>query len=320
MRSSPAAGSVFEAQNFWFGHFTVGNSRNASILIDTGSSDLIFNPGSRYYKPGPHSKNLHHTFSIQYETTKPDGSGYEKLSGNVFEDSVTLVGTDLTTPQQQLGVVTQYQPSNALPFPEDGLMGLAGQESSLGDSVTSWWNKLCASSLIQECRFGLALGADGTGSQYYGGVEYSEFEGDLTGPVGFSVGLNDVLITLDSGTATIIAPFDDAQQFFDASGMEGIEEPNADGVTVLKGYYSCQNPPQLGFKFPSASNETESQPGKVFDIVPHGLELNSTGSRCQSTIVGMRDIPFWLVGQAFMEGKYVDHNTDDSTLGFAVLK
>jgi hypothetical protein len=35
---------------FWFGNFTVGDSQNLDLLVDTGSSDLIVNPGE-YAKP-----------------------------------------------------------------------------------------------------------------------------------------------------------------------------------------------------------------------------------------------------------------------------
>lgn len=60
-------------QSFWFGSFDVGNSKNLTLLIDTGSSDVIVNPG--LYKAGPHSVDTHSTFTITYGTTESDGSG-----------------------------------------------------------------------------------------------------------------------------------------------------------------------------------------------------------------------------------------------------
>lgn len=111
---------------------------------------------------------------------------------------------------------------------------------------------------------------------------------------------------ISSSTNKSLSPIDHAQEMFDASGMEVVQTLNSDNNTVLYGYYDCAKPPHLGFQFPSCSNRTEaqdqnsdiiSQEGKIFDVAPHGLELNSTGTRCQSTIVGVKGMTVWLVGQ-----------------------
>jgi pepsin A len=60
-------------QSFWFGSFDVGDSKNLTLLIDTGSSDVIVNPG--LYKRGPQSVDTHSTFTNTYGTTESDGSG-----------------------------------------------------------------------------------------------------------------------------------------------------------------------------------------------------------------------------------------------------
>jgi pepsin A len=57
---------------FRFGSFDVGNSKNLTLLIDTGSSDVIVNPG--LYKGGPHSVDTNSTFTNTYGTTESDGS------------------------------------------------------------------------------------------------------------------------------------------------------------------------------------------------------------------------------------------------------
>ena len=64
---------LFAEQGFWFSHFTVGASPDLQILIDTGSSDAILNPG--VYKPSSGSTDTHRPFHISYATTNPDGSG-----------------------------------------------------------------------------------------------------------------------------------------------------------------------------------------------------------------------------------------------------
>ncbi|KAJ5900940.1 acid protease [Penicillium subrubescens] len=70
-----------EANNVWFGSFDVGNSKNLTLLIDTGSSDVIVSPG--LYKGGPHSVDTSSTFANTYGTTESDGSEPEQ-SGAVY--------------------------------------------------------------------------------------------------------------------------------------------------------------------------------------------------------------------------------------------
>lgn len=98
---------------------------------------------------------------------------------------------------------------------------------------------------------------------------------------------------------------DQVQTLFNASGVESVYE-KVDNVTVLSGYYPCDAPPQLGFQFPSFSNRTAasqnysspvSHTGKVFNILPEGLQFNATGNRCRSVIQGYEGYPNWLAGQ-----------------------
>lgn len=44
-RQSGAFGSSLGKSLYWFGNFTVGDSGSLKLLLDTGSSDLIINPG-----------------------------------------------------------------------------------------------------------------------------------------------------------------------------------------------------------------------------------------------------------------------------------
>ena len=48
----------------WFGNFSIGNSGPLSLLIDTGSSNIVLNPGR--YKPGADSQNLGTNFTKIY--------------------------------------------------------------------------------------------------------------------------------------------------------------------------------------------------------------------------------------------------------------
>ena len=126
----------------------------------------------------------------------------------------------MTVSAQPLGSTTRWSPTTKPAFPVgDGLIGF-GDGSTLGSGVQGWFSNLCSAQQVDECRFGLAFGTDGTGTQYYGGVETSvqdklvtvpidglwSFSGDLVvgGASGAKVVQSDVSIQLDSGTGTIL--------------------------------------------------------------------------------------------------------------------
>jgi len=64
---------VMSDEGFWFADFTVGSSRNLSLLVDTGSADVGLNTGN--YKPSSHSINLNMIGQDSYGTTQSNGCG-----------------------------------------------------------------------------------------------------------------------------------------------------------------------------------------------------------------------------------------------------
>lgn len=47
---------------------------------------------------------------------------------------------------------------------------------------------------------------------------------------------------------------------------------------------------------------------------------DATGSNCKGVLQGTDAFgDQWVVGQAFFQGRYIDHNVDDQTMGFANL-
>ncbi|KAF3056820.1 aspartic peptidase domain-containing protein [Trichoderma sp. SZMC 28012] len=301
-------------QGFWFSNFTIGGSSNLEILIDTGSADAILNPG--IYKPGSSSVNTKKTFRISYATTNPDGSGTLSASGQVYRDVITQHGANLTVPQQYLGAITS--PKSPPTFPHDGLIGYAGIDSSaLGQ--TPFFQSLCDQGTLSSCRFGLALNADETGTLYYGSVATDTFSGSLTsvsasdewivtGDVtvnGATVQRSASIIT-DSGTTVIFGPTSQVKTLFQKAGIQAVT--NSNGIT---GYYACDAPPTIGLAFG----------GNNFNILPEALAFSQNGNNCTASIHGTSEFGSqWLVGQAFFQGKYIDHNVDDGTMGFANLQ
>lgn len=60
-------------EGFWFANFTVGTSKDLSLLVDTGSADVGLNTGN--YKPSSHSINLNMIGQESYGTTQSNGCG-----------------------------------------------------------------------------------------------------------------------------------------------------------------------------------------------------------------------------------------------------
>lgn len=112
-------------------------------------------------------------------------------------------------------------------------------------------------------------------------------------------------IITDSGTTIIFGPTQQVRSVFNIAGIEYSEDSK--GIT---GYYNCSSPPEIGFVFG----------GKTFNILASALAFKMDGDSCTASIHGTYDFGnSWLVGQAFFRGKYIDHNIDYGTIGFAEL-
>lgn len=102
------------------------------------------------------------------------------------------------------------------PIPDDGVVGLSSQISQF-PNTTSFFQTLCNQQIVSQCRFGLALTSNGSGTQVLGDLDPSLYSGNLTvAPIIYQwfltgdLAINgkiiaqDLLIEMDSGTATII--------------------------------------------------------------------------------------------------------------------
>jgi hypothetical protein len=100
-------------------------------------------------------------------------------------------------------------------FPHDGLVGFGGtfaNETQLGG--VPFFQTLCNQGVVDQCRYGIAFGTNGTGVQVLGGVDKHLVEGDFVDvdasdtPTGSVVAggkkvLTDQLLVFDSGTANV---------------------------------------------------------------------------------------------------------------------
>jgi len=264
-----------------------------------------------------------------------------KLSGPEYKDIVTLDGSTLTVKSQTLGSATS--PASPPSFPHDGLMGFAGTDDSVL-STNNWFNNLCAQGTLTACRFGLAFETDNTGVQYFGEVDTTRFSGalsvapitdewELLGDITANgkVIIKDANIITDSGTTVIFGPLDQVKTLFAAVGITAVTVAGTGGnPTTINGYYPCAKPPALGYGFPSVSQAAAAAKSKtssvshtstIFNILASELAENSTASgNCTAVIHGTDAFgEDWLVGQAFFQGRYIDHNVANQTMGFANL-
>ncbi|ATY59898.1 aspartyl protease [Cordyceps militaris] len=310
-------GTLVNEQGFWFSHFSVGASRNLEMLINTGSSDAILNPG--VYDPSSASRDQKRDFHISYATAKPDGSGKLSASGKVYLDVVTQLGANLTVLQQGIGLIDK--PKKTPTFPHDGIIGFAGERgASLREKP--FILSLCATHALSACRFGLSLRTNGTGQLHYGTVATDEFAGALTtvktargrlwsvkGDV--TVNRDRIYIGLplvtDSGTTAIFGPSSLVRKVFQAARIKEVKTENG-----YEGRFNCSDAPTIGFRIGR----------KIFNIDPKALAFKKDGDNCTASLFGMHKKfgDRWILGQAFFQGRYIDHNAENKTMGFANLK
>ncbi|KFY74230.1 hypothetical protein V499_05728 [Pseudogymnoascus sp. VKM F-103] len=323
---------------FWYADFTVGGASNLSLLIDTGSGDIVVNPG--IYIPGKTSENLNITFENTYGTTSKDGTGSATIVGDLYSDKVIFGGLAAT---HIVGAA-----NGTSPLQKSGIAGFSGQRFNqfpASSNATPFFQSLCDQKKVSECRFGLALSDDGTGIQILGELDTSLYTGDLVvAPiienwvllgdlvVGGEVQERDMLIELDSGTATIVGPIVTVSAIFNATGIQGVLRSTSEG-DLLTGYFPCDKPPTVGFNFPPKTNASLagkdslsaiSMRSSTFNIPLNAWAAVDNGNNnCTAVLSGQNyeaHPGLWVIGQPFFQGLYIDHNLENGTVGFAKLK
>ncbi|OBT61338.1 hypothetical protein VE03_09531 [Pseudogymnoascus sp. 23342-1-I1] len=327
---------------FWYADFTVGGASNLSLLIDTGSGDIVVNPG--IYVPGKISENLNITFENTYGTTSKDGTGSatepRKIVGDLYSDEVSFGSLTAT---QIVGSA-----NGTSPLENSGIAGFSGQlfnQFPASSNATPFFQSLCNQNKVSECRFGLALTDDGTGTQILGQLDTSLYIGDLVvAPiienwvlpgdlvVGGELQERDLLIELDSGTATIVGPILAVSAIFNATGIQSVLRSTIEG-DLLTGYFPCDKPPTVGFNFPSETNvslaakdssSTISKKSSTFNIPLNAWAAVDNGNNNCTAVLSGQDYKaypgLWVIGQPFFQGLYIDHNLENGTVGFAPLK
>ncbi|OBT86051.1 hypothetical protein VE02_05528 [Pseudogymnoascus sp. 03VT05] len=330
---------------FWYADFTVGGASNLSLLIDTGSGDIVVNPG--IYVPGKTSGNLNTSFENTYGTRSKDGTGSatvstsiqpwsdaddktRKIVGDLYSDEVTFGGLKAT---QIVGSA-----NGTSPLEKSGIAVFSGQRFNqfpASSNATPFFQSLCDQKKVSQCRFGLALSDDGTGTQILVELDTSLYSGDLiVAPiiknwvlfgdpvVAGEVQERDMLIELDSGTATIVGPILAVSVIFNATGIQGVLRSTSE-----------DKPPTVGFNFPSKTNASLAEKNTLTAISKKSSTFNiplnawaavdNGNNNCTAVLSGQNyeaHPGLWVIGQPFFQGLYIDHNLENGTVGFAPLK
>lgn len=187
------------------------------------------------------------------------------------------------------------------------------------------FQSLVAQKQISNPVFAFKLAQSGS-ELYLGGTNSKLYTGSITyTPVttqgywqvalqGVTVNGNSVLGTtqsvIDTGTTLIIAPADQVNKLYAA--IPGSKDASK---TVGAGFHT----------FPCSATENISLTfgGKAFAISPQLFNLGrvSQGSSdCVGAIVGSSGLPFWVVGDTFLQGVYSIYDMGNNRVGFAALK
>ncbi|KAI9644565.1 hypothetical protein NHQ30_006586 [Ciborinia camelliae] len=337
-RQTQITGPATYDAGFWFANITIGASKDpVQVLIDTGSADLVLNPG--LYKASSASIDLYKSFNVTYGTVTSDsssGSSSETITGSLYNDTVLF--QSLTLPNQTIGIIPSISNTTSTSiYPHNGIVGL-GDPSLSGSNSTPYFHNLCDQHLVSECRFGLALSTNGSGSLTLGALdtdlvsetsltkvpiiqEWATF-GDIA--VNGKIVEKDALLEFDSGSSGIIGPISAIETLFNLTNIQSVLIPSAAGNTLV-GYYPCSTLPTIGLSLPSQSNLTSpasSNSSTIFNLETSTLSMGHEGNNCTSVISGFDyggKPGLWVIGQAFFEGKYLDHDLENGILGVAQL-
>lgn len=247
-----------------------------------------------------------------------DGS---TTTGVVYRDTVTVAG--VTATGQTIGVATKL--SNSFKDdPMDGIMGM-GYQSISQMNVPPFFQSLMKENKVANAQFSFNLesaGSEVNSELYLGGANPNMYKGDiewhpvvsqsywvLNGDayVDQKKASDDFYAIIDTGTTVVVAPPDQAQQFWDT--VEG-------SAPYGGGYYTfpCNNVPEVSFSFG----------GKKWQMSEENVNLGSTSSgsgRCVGSIVG-RDVGInaWIVGDSFLKDVYTTFDFDKNAVGFSEKK
>ncbi|KAK1222141.1 hypothetical protein PQX77_015069 [Marasmius sp. AFHP31] len=331
-----------DADSSFYGSLAVGTPAvSYNVILDTGSADLwlagpSFCDSSECDSIATFSSSQSSTlkesdtpFSITY------GSGF--ASGNLVTDNVQMAG--FSVPNQVFAICNNVS-SGMLTQPVSGLLGLAF-ETIASTNATPLWETLVKSGTWDSPLMAFQLTRYGNASRvrelepggsftmgfvnstlYTGEIEYHDIPSgqgtywiqEMTSLTiqGTSIPLTsgaESYAAIDTGTTLIGGPLSVVESIY--SQIEGSRVGTGD----YEGYYL----------YPCSTNVavTIAFGGRTWTISNADFQVTSVGnSMCLGAFFGLetgRNLPSWIVGDAFLKNVYSVFRYDPPSVGFAEL-
>ena len=291
----------------WTGEIEIGSpAQTRWVMFDTGSADLVLNQGAYNHEDSRTSKDLHKTFSNNYQGGSASGSVYtDQVSmGSIKAKGVAIAADDSVLPTMDGDRM-------------DGILGLgfpiiSGLPMS-GISEPTFIAAAREQNSMSKNLFQMTLRMNGGSTLHVGKIESSEVQGGLgwvnvneaDGYWKTDVEINGKKTTgiVDSGTTLVVAPIDQFKEIM--GGIDKLSIKRSDNGEY-SGYYRCDDPPVVKFKL--AGKETVMDQDSMF--------LSQDGDQCRISIVGADGFNDWIYGATFMATASMVFDVDNSRIGF----
>ncbi|KAK4231613.1 aspartic peptidase domain-containing protein [Podospora fimiseda] len=312
------------------------------LALDTGSSDLwtlssltpgaLLTPLHTLYHPQNSSSAIHlpsQTWRVLYG----DGSAAQ---GTTYLDSVSLGGSNLTVPNQSIGVATLISPHfNADPF-LSGILGLGFSHKNKANSPPTFFENIKPQ--LKEPLFTSDIRAGFPGRFTFGEIDHSAYTGkidytkiDPNSPYWlFNVTASQVssngtkieylgggLKTIaDTGTSLILLPRVMVEEYYSAIPGSGYDRSRGGMVVPCRmGRSWPRELPDWNFWVKSGEGEGEEYKG----VVP-GRYINFgpvNGTHCFGGIQHADGFGFAVFGDVLLKSQFVVWDVGGGRIGFA---
>ncbi|KAL9932357.1 hypothetical protein V8E36_008836 [Tilletia maclaganii] len=291
----------------WTGMIRVGTGRGQAWLtanFDTGSMDVIVNPGQFDHASSTTAQATGETFRIAYLDTT-------SAQGDIILDSVSVAG--LQAANVAIGVATA---SNVWSRDVQSVVGLALMDPHISAlRRPGLLPALVAQGSLKRIIFGFGLWKDGGARLDIGHIP-PHFEGQISwtpltelshGKWMFQFAISGVAAIqtalVDTGTTLMVGPYRLVYDVITAAGMSfHIQDWNLYGVYLTEGptpYVSI------------------SIAGLDLVLSAESLAHQTHGALTISGIVGKEGMNGWILGDTFLQNVYAFFDADAQRMGFA---
>lgn len=291
-------------EQLWAGQISFGG-QSFLIDFDTGSADVIVNPGAYNPQKSDSAKRTSQSFRTAYG----DGT---TAQGMIYKDTFkigALSANDVAVGRSQQTFLSG----------EDGNEGIAGMSfaslSAFKGDFKPFFYSLMEQKQMKKNVFQFTLKKGEGSTLTLGDIDTSKYSGepawtDVNPDQGFWVTdatVNGVKINaiVDSGSTILTGPTDQVRQVFSRIG--GLQTFTQEGQ--LFATYDCSKTPNI----------TINIANKDFKFSKDQTGYGKQGGRCVLTICGQDQLPMnaWIVGDSFFLGTSVIFDMGQNRLGFA---